>query len=116
MISFKCVNIASKDSKALADFYRAIGAPASVEGEDYDGWNIGDLGNGGTVCVWNEENWGKSTAGYITVVFETDDLSKTYEDIKSNGINIDPPRKADWGGEELVFNDPDGNIVMFLQR
>jgi len=22
--------------------------------------------------------------------------------------------KADWGGQELVLKDPDGNIVMFL--
>ena len=116
MINFKCVNIASKDPKALADFYKTIGAPVSVEGEDYDGWNIGDTEKGGTVCVWNEKNWGKSTAGYITVVFDTDDLHKTYEEIKSKGISIDSPRKADWGGEELVFSDPDGNIVMFLQR
>lgn len=111
---FSCVNIASKDPKALADFYRTIGAPVFVEGEDYDGWNIGDPEKGGTVCVWNENNWGKSTAGYITIVLNTDDVQKTYEEIKLKGINIAPPRTADWGGQELVFHDPDGNIVMLL--
>lgn len=111
---FSCVNIASKDPKALADFYRTIGAPVFVEGDDYDGWNIGDPEKGGTVCVWNENNWGKSTAGYITIVLNTDDVQKTYEEIKMKGIKIDPPRTADWGGQELVFHDPDGNIVMLL--
>lgn len=48
-----------------------------------DGWNIGDPEKYGTVCVWNEENWGKSAAGYVTIVLETDDLQKTYEDIKN---------------------------------
>ena len=53
-----CVNITSKDPKALADFYRAIGAPVFVEDEDYDGWNLGNPENGGSICVWNENNWG----------------------------------------------------------
>lgn len=35
MISFKCVNISSKDPKALADFYKTIGAPVFAEGDDY---------------------------------------------------------------------------------
>lgn len=112
--NFKCVNISSKDPKALADFYRAIGAPVFIEDDNYDGWYIGNPEQGGTVCVWNENNWGKSTAGFVTVVLETDDVQKTYAEIKSKGIVIDPPRTADWGGQELVFNDPDGNVVMLL--
>lgn len=48
--NFQCVNISSKDPKALADFYTAI----------------------------------------------------------------DPPRTAGWGGRELTFRDPDGNIVLIL--
>lgn len=78
-----------------------------------DGWNIGDPEKYGTVCVWNEENWGKSAAGYVTIVLETDDLQKTYEDIKLKGINIKPTRAADWGGQELVFKDTDGNELGF---
>ena len=112
--SFKCVNISSKDPEALADFYRAIGAPVFVEDDNYDGWYIGDPGHGGTVCVWDENNWGKSAAGFVTVVLETDNVQKTYAEIKSKGIDIAPPRTADWGGQELVFNDPDGNVVMLL--
>lgn len=33
---------------------------------------------------------------------------------KARGFDIDPPRTADWGGRELTFKDPDGNIVMIL--
>jgi len=109
-----CVNITSKDPKALADFYRTIGAPVYVENEDYDGWSLGNPENGGSICIWNENNRGKSTAGYITIVLDADDLQKTYVDIKSKGVKIEPPRNTDWGGMELVFNDPDGNIVMLL--
>ena len=109
-----CVNISSKDPKGLAEFYKTIGVPVYVQNEDYDGWNLGNPENQSSICVWDENNWGKSTAGYITIVFDADDLQKTYEEIKAKGIDIEPPRTADWGGQELVFNDPDGNIVMVL--
>lgn len=112
--NIKCVNISSKDPKALAGFYMSIGAPVYIEDGSYDGWFIGDPKQGGTVCVWDENSWGKSTEGFVTIVLETDDVHKTYEEIISKGINIDPPRTADWGGQELVFKDIDGNIVMLL--
>lgn len=109
-----CVNITSKDPKGLADFYKTIGIPVFVQNDDYDGWNLGNPENNGSVCVWDENMWGKATAGYITMVFHSDDLQKTYEEILSKGIKIDPPRTTDWGGQELVFCDPDGNRVMIL--
>lgn len=109
-----CVNITSKDPKGLAEFYRNIGVPVFVNGEDYDGWFLGNPENEGCVCVWDENNWGKANAGYITMVFDTDDQQKTYEEIKTKGISINPPKKADWGGLELSLKDPDGNIVMIL--
>lgn len=109
-----CVNISSKNPKALAEFYQKIGVPVYVEGDDFDGWHLGNPENGGSVCVWNEHNWGKSTAGYITMVFEVDDLQKTYEEIIKTGVAIEPPRTADWGGQELFFSDPDGNKIMLL--
>lgn len=109
-----CVNISSKDPKALAEFYRTIGVPVYVDNDCYDGWNLGNPENSGTVCVWDENNWGKANGGFITMVFDVDNLQKTYEEIKSKGIEIEPPRTADWGGQELLLTDPDGNKIMFL--
>lgn len=111
---FQCVNISSKNPKALADFYRLIGAPVCVENDCYDGWNIGSQEKGGYVCCWDENRWGKSTAGYVTIVLSSDDVQKTYEELKSKGLDIDPPNTASWGGLELTFKDPDGNIVLVL--
>lgn len=108
-----CVNVTSKDPKRLAEFYKAIGVPVFIQDDDYDGWNLGNPENSGSVCVWDEK-WGKANGGYITMVFKVDDLNKTYEEIKSKGFDINPPRTTDWGGQELVFDDPDGNKVMLL--
>lgn len=111
---FECVNITSKNPKGLAEFYETIGVPVFVQDQNYDGWNLGNPACKAHICVWNENMWGKSTAGYITIVFKADDLQQTYEEIKSKGINIDPPRRADWGGQELVLKDPDENVVVIL--
>ncbi len=46
-----CVNISSKDPKALAKFYLNIGVPVYVNDDDYDGWNLGNPENSGSVCV-----------------------------------------------------------------
>lgn len=111
---FSCVNITSKDPKALAEFYRTIGAPVFVEDNCYDGWYLGNKENEGNICVWDENNWGRSTAGFITIVLDSDDVQKTYEEIKNKGIDIAPPKTADWGGQELILHDPDGNVIMIL--
>jgi len=39
----------------------------------------------------------------ITLVFDAGNLQKTYEDTKSKGIEIEPPRTAVWDGDgEIV--------------
>jgi len=45
---------------------------------------------------------------------EADELDWTYQELKGKGVAIGPPQRADWGGQELVFNDPDVNILMIL--
>lgn len=46
-----CVNITSKNPKGLAEFYKAIGVPVFVQDNEYDGWNLGNPENSGSVCV-----------------------------------------------------------------
>lgn len=53
-----CVNITSKNPKALAEFYQAIGIPVFVNGQDYDGWHLGNPENESSICVWDENTWG----------------------------------------------------------
>lgn len=110
---YECTNISSKDPKALAEFYRAIGAPVYLNNDCYDGWRLGNEKEA-YICVWDENKWGKSTAGYVTSVFRVDDLQKTYEEIIAKGIKAEPPKSTAWGGQELVLEDPDGNNIILL--
>lgn len=105
-LNFQCVNIRSKGPKALADVDRAIGAPVFVENDCYVGWSIGNPEKGGYVCCWDENVWGKSTAGFATIVLNSEDVQKTYGELEAKGFAIDPPRTAVWGGQELTFREP----------
>ena len=41
-------------------------------------------------------------------------LDKLYADLKAKGVELNPPKTADWGGQELVMQDPDGNTIIVL--
>ena len=88
--------------------------PVFVENNFYEGWNIGDPEKAGYICCWNENVWGKSAAGFVTIVLSADDLQKTYEEIKAEGLDIPPPVTAGWGGLELTFQNPDGSKALIL--
>ena len=109
-----CINISSKQPERLMKFYQDIGVSIYINNGSYDGSYIGNPEKESGVCVWDERIWGPSTGGYITIVFLVDSLEETYRVIKEKRIEIEPPRKADWGGQELTLKDPDGNVIIFL--
>jgi catechol 2,3-dioxygenase-like lactoylglutathione lyase family enzyme len=49
---------------------------------------------------WNERK--------PSLVFETDDIQKTYEELKAKGVDIDPPKEMGFG-IFTQFRDIDGN-------
>lgn len=113
--NYLCVNISSKNPKVIVDFYHnTLGIPIIEFDENYDGVHLGFIKNTPTICVWDENKWGKSSDGKVNFVFNCDDLNKTYEELKDKVVGIEPPVTAAWGGKELVFNDPDGNKILLL--
>lgn len=68
-----------------------------------------------TICVWNENKWERQKGEYITIVVHVDSLSLAYQDLVKKGVNVEPIKKTDWGGQQLTLEAPDGNIIMFLE-
>ena len=47
--------------------------------------------------------------GFTNIIFDTDDILATYEELKGRGVEfVDKPEKQPWGWWG-TFNDPDGN-------
>ena len=115
MIKFRGMNISSKDPKRLALFYRDILGVTMLEDDpNFDGVTFGNNENEPVFWIWDEKNWGQSNTGTVTFVFDSDNLDKTYEELKAKGVGLEPPKTASWGGRELIVKDPDGNTVLFL--
>jgi catechol 2,3-dioxygenase-like lactoylglutathione lyase family enzyme len=113
---FYGINISSQNPEQLVKFYNEkLGVPILEKDQDsYDGAELGFLENAPVIVVWDEKRWGKSSERPVNFVFRCDDLDRTYEELKAKGLPIQPPTTADWGGKELLFEDPDGNKVLLL--
>ena len=117
---FSCINISSKDPKKLVSFYKDIlGIPVLYEDvSEYDGVGFGFIKNAPTFCIWDENKWGsiRSSQGSVCLVFHCDDHDKTYDELKTKGVSLEPPKAVSWDAtrKELLFKDPDGNTVYIL--
>ncbi|ATY83766.1 glyoxalase [Kyrpidia spormannii] len=50
---------------------------------------------------------------FQNVAFTCDDVEGTYRDLASRGVEfVQPARRAEWGGVEAIFKDPDGNTFV----
>jgi catechol 2,3-dioxygenase-like lactoylglutathione lyase family enzyme len=114
--SFQCINISSKDIATLVEFYNGkLGIPIISEGYgDYDGIELGFIKDAPVICIWDENKWG-AYEGKVTLVFKTDGLERTYSELKTKGLNVEPPLVADWGGMEIRMKDPDNNNILLLE-
>ena len=113
--SFTHVNIYSDEPHEIVEFYnKKLGIPIQFEGfGDYEGACFGFIEDAPNICVWHRKRELDSSSPVI--VLGSDGLDKTYEDLLSKGVNVNPPVMAEWGGRELIFRDPEDNVIMVLE-
>lgn len=50
----------------------------------------------------------------ISIAFSVDDVDEEYKRLKQIGVLIkEPPTLRPWGAKNMLFYDPDGNLVVF---
>lgn len=55
-------------------------------------------------------------AGLFGVVFATDDIRATFEELKAKGVQFtEEPTKQPWGVMQAQFVDPDGNAFVLVE-
>ncbi|MHB9144527.1 MAG: VOC family protein [Symbiobacteriia bacterium] len=75
-------------------------------------------GGGSALIVVTPTSWNvDAQVGVQTaIVWETDDLQATYEELSAKGVEFpQPPTQQFWGGFEATFKDPAGNLFKVLQ-
>ena len=54
--------------------------------------------------------------GFAHIVFDTDDIRATYEELSGRGVRfVEEPTEKPWGGVQAQFVDPDGNIFVLVE-
>ncbi|MGB7969824.1 MAG: VOC family protein [Methanobacterium sp.] len=58
-----------------------------------------------------------SVGGFTNVVLSCDNIIKTCEELESRGVKfIEKPNIQDWGMMQALFEDPDGNVFVLVER
>ncbi|MBA3925648.1 VOC family protein [Listeria rustica] len=114
---FEGINIAVSNPEAFVRFYKEqLGVPLVFEGHgNYIGAKLAFSRHDPGIIVWDRASDDVTTQGPTEFVFRSADLDKTYETLKFNGVDIQPPFLADWGGKELRCADPEGNSILILE-
>jgi lactoylglutathione lyase len=54
---------------------------------------------------------------FSNIVFTSDDIQKTYEELRNRGVVFtEAPTQQPWGATQALFQDPDGNGFVLVDR
>ncbi|MGK7942048.1 MAG: VOC family protein [Crocosphaera sp.] len=63
-----------------------------------------------------QEQIAKRIGQWTGIILETDDIQNDYQSLKEKGVNFqEEPSQQFWGGWNVSFADPDGNIFQLIQ-
>jgi len=61
------------------------------------------------IVLFTPEGHEERIGGFTSISFQTNNVPKTYDELRSRGVEfVGPPQTADWGSS-AIFKDPDGN-------
>lgn len=109
------------DMTRSVEFYRdKLGIPLKFESPEWTEFQTGTTTlalHGGGMRRESKSEGSDKDAGTCSIGFNVDDVDKTYEELKSKGVNfVMPPTKRENEGIRLaVCVDPDGLPISFAQ-
>lgn len=105
------VTLAVQDMARAVAFYRNIGF-SMLYGGDKASFTSFRLGNTFLNLIlaptYQGRWWGR-------VIFRVDDADAFYDALRSQGLNPEPPRDAEWGERYFHIKDPDGHELSFAE-
>ena len=110
----KLVSIPVRDQQRAVEFYtRTLGFTVTTDAP-FDGkqrWIELTLPGGGARAVLFTPPGAEQTiGGFSNVVFTSDDVERTYNELRERGVEFAQPLKHQEWGTSCVFKDLDGNM------
>ena len=107
------------DQEGALGFYTEVLGFELVRDEHAEGrrWVEVALPRGGTSLALVPEEWAEGEAPFDTnVVIATDDLRAACLELRRRGVDVGTGIRRDWGAPMAVFEDPDGNRFLLVER
>jgi predicted enzyme related to lactoylglutathione lyase len=109
----KFAGIPVHDQQRALDFYTGkLGFKVHTDAPYRDGLRWIELEIPGAETRLTFDSPRKEESSTPAMVFAADDVEKTYEELKSQGVEFtQPPQRAPWGMFAL-FKDSEGNLIL----
>ena len=114
----KFASIAVADEDRALDFYtKKLGFKVATDQEYGEGmrWIELKIGNAETRFVISK-SMGKEPGGFQPIVFQTDNVQKTCEELKARGVELTQEPKAESWGTSAMFKDSEGNLFVLSSK
>jgi len=101
--------IATHNIKPMVKFYTGVfGYEPYIDGPDRRFIDA-------QLIIFNLENADALPTKNAAMIYAVDDVDLEFSRLKSLGIANGPPTDKPWGARSFTINDPDGNVVSFLE-
>ena len=114
----KFVSIAVADQDRALEFYtKKLGFKVATDQPFGEGMRWIELKIGGAetkVVLFSPP--GQQPGGFSNVVWQTDNVQKTYEELKARGVEFTQEPKTEPWGTSAMFKDSEGNAFVLSSR
>jgi predicted enzyme related to lactoylglutathione lyase len=111
-IKFASIHVADYD-RALDFYTRKLGFKIATDQQfgENQRWIELKIGTAETKLVLFTPP-GKEPGGFSNIVFQTDNVQKTYEELKARGVEFTQEPKSESWGTSALFRDSEGNLFV----
>ena len=114
----KFASIPVADENRALDFYtKKLGFKVATDQEYGEGmrWIELKIGSAETRFVISKA-MGKEPGGFQPVVFQTDNVQKTFDELKARGVEFSQDPTSESWGTSAMFKDTEGNIFVLSSK
>jgi predicted enzyme related to lactoylglutathione lyase len=114
----KFASIAVADQDRALDFYTSkLGFKVVTDQPFAEGnrWIELKVGRAETkVVLFTFED--RQPGGFLNIVFQSDNVQKTYEELKERGVEFTQEPKTEPWGTSAMFSDSEGNLILISSK
>jgi catechol 2,3-dioxygenase-like lactoylglutathione lyase family enzyme len=110
-VKIACITVTDQD-KALTFYTEKLGFKTVTDAPmgDKGRWLELETPEGSTrLALLLPQHEGEKAGGFSNILFTSNDVRKTYDELKARGVEFTEPPKEEFWGTYVIFADPDGN-------